>query len=79
MADIDWSQYCVVRINEYENMRAEMQRLHQSVIEMRQLLDEFWKTCTEEHNSVEMFVLHRATGHAIARAYDAVPEEARRG
>ena len=54
----------------------EIERLRQSVIEMRQLLDEFWKTCTEEHNSVEMFVLHRASGHAIARAYDAVPEAA---
>lgn len=58
---------------------AEIERLRQSVIEMRQLLDDFWKTCTEEHSSVEMFVLHRAAGHAIARAYDAVPEEARRG
>ena len=25
--DIDWSQYCVVRINEYKDMRAEIERL----------------------------------------------------
>lgn len=76
MDDIDWSPYCVCRISEYAAMKAEIERLRQSVIEMRQLLDDFWKTCTEEHSSVEMFVLHRAAGHAIARAYDAVPEEA---
>lgn len=27
MADIDWSQYCVVRTVEYDAMRAEIERL----------------------------------------------------
>lgn len=76
MADIDWPPCCAFYMTGYDAMKAEMERLRESVIEMRQLLDKFWKTCTEEHNSVDMFVLHRATGHAIARAYDAVPEEA---
>lgn len=27
MADIDWSQYCVIRITEYDDMKAEIERL----------------------------------------------------
>ena len=38
MDDIDWSQYCVVRINEYKDMRAEIERLREAVDEYKHRL-----------------------------------------
>jgi hypothetical protein len=58
--DIDWSQYCVVRISEYEDMRAEIELLQEARLHLRKLLDEFVDLCTEEQHTVEMLCLHRA-------------------
>jgi hypothetical protein len=58
--DIDWSQYCVVRIAEYDAMKGEIELLQEARLHLRKLLDEFVDLCTEEQHTVEMLCLHRA-------------------
>jgi hypothetical protein len=60
VADIDWSQYCVVRIAEYDAMKGEIELLQEARLHLRKLLDEFVDLCTEEQHTVEMLCLHRA-------------------
>jgi hypothetical protein len=53
VADIDWSQYCVVRIAEYDAMKGEIELLQEAASNRVDL-------CTEEQHTVEMLCLHRA-------------------
>lgn len=68
--DASWDREAA---DEIERLRAEFDSAEKARLALLRLLTEFYETCTEEQQNVEMLCLHRAAGHLIAK------EEARRG